>query len=77
MLKVVLGKGEGMETVRVRDLAQVLPKGGRTVVLLVGEEEVSFLPISISIRQQATKFYCIDIRTSLLTLLTPSSISNP
>ena len=37
------GGGEGGETVRVRDLAQVVPRGGRMVVVMVGEEEVGSL----------------------------------
>ena len=39
-LRVELRNGEAKETVRLRDLAQVLPRGGRTVVVLVGEGEV-------------------------------------
>ncbi|MCJ1302324.1 Heat shock protein ssb1, partial [Hypocenomyce scalaris] len=38
-LRVELRNGEAKETVRLRDLAQVLPRGGRTVVVLVGEGE--------------------------------------
>ncbi|SLM40144.1 Ribosome recycling factor domain [Lasallia pustulata] len=48
MLRVMLRKGEAAETVRLGDLAQVLPKGGRTVVVLVGEEE-HIKPISRTI----------------------------
>jgi len=51
-LKVQLKAGEGrqgekvkIETVDVGDLAQVVPKGGRSVVVLVGDEDVSpFFP---------------------------------
>lgn len=38
-LKVQLGK-ESHDSFRLRDLAQVVPKGGRLVTLLVAEEEV-------------------------------------
>lgn len=38
-LKVVLRK-DAKESFRLGDLAQVLPKGGRSIVLLVGEKEV-------------------------------------
>jgi hypothetical protein len=33
------------ETVKLGELAQVVPKGGRSVAIIVGEEEVSFLPL--------------------------------
>ena len=39
-LRVSLVKGS-RETVRLGDVAQVMPRGGRTVVVLVGEAEVS------------------------------------
>lgn len=38
-LRVSLGKG-GKEIVRLGELAQVVPKGGRTVTILASEEEV-------------------------------------
>lgn len=42
LLRVVLKKKDGdLEAVRLRELAQVLPRGGLKVVVLVGEEEVS------------------------------------
>lgn len=40
-LKVQLGK-ETPDMIRLRDLAQVVPKGGRLVAVLVAEEEVGF-----------------------------------
>ena len=40
-LKVQLGK-EAQSSVKLGDLAQVVPKGGRMVTLLAAEEEVSF-----------------------------------
>lgn len=39
-LKVSLSK-DGQDTARLGDLAQVVPKGGRMVTILVAEEEVS------------------------------------
>lgn len=39
-LKVQLSK-DSQETVKLRDLAQVVPKGGRMVTILVAEEEVN------------------------------------
>ena len=45
-LRVQLTKGS-KETVRLGDLAQVVPRGGRTVVIMVGETDVcyaAFLP---------------------------------
>lgn len=39
-LRVNLNK-EGKKTERLGDLAQVLPKGGRMVMVLVGEKDVS------------------------------------
>jgi ribosome recycling factor len=33
----------GKPTEKLRDLAQVLPKGGRTLMILVGEKDVSYL----------------------------------
>ena len=40
-LKVQLGKAGSKETVRLKDLAQVVPKG-RLLNVIVGEKEVSF-----------------------------------
>ena len=40
-LRVQLSK-DNKRTERLGDLAQVLPKGGRSVMILVGEKEVSF-----------------------------------
>jgi ribosome recycling factor len=40
-LRAVVDKGS-KETARVGDLAQVIPKGGRMLQVLVGEQEVSF-----------------------------------
>ena len=40
-LKVQLGK-ETPDMIRLRDLAQVVPKGGRLVAVLVAEEEVGY-----------------------------------
>lgn len=42
-LKVSLSK-DGQDTARLGDLAQVVPKGGRMVTILVAEEEVSYKP---------------------------------
>ena len=39
-LRVQLQKGVKESTVRLGDLAQVVPRGGRTVVVLVGEKDV-------------------------------------
>lgn len=39
-----LGK-DSKESFRLGDLAQVLPKGGRSVVVLVGEKDVCSFPI--------------------------------
>jgi len=40
-VRVARGKGaEGKESVRLGDLAQVVPRGGRTVVVMVGEADV-------------------------------------
>jgi ribosome recycling factor len=41
-LRVHLNK-EGKNTERLGDLAQVLPKGGRSLMILVGEKDVSSL----------------------------------
>jgi ribosome recycling factor len=41
-LKVQLSK-DGQDSVKLGDLAQVVPKGGRMVTVLATEEEVSFL----------------------------------
>jgi len=41
------GKGEGKESVRLGDLAQVMPRG-RNVVVMVGEADVCFLFIFLS-----------------------------
>jgi hypothetical protein len=41
-LKVQLSK-DGQDSVKLGDLAQVVPKGGRMVTVLAAEEEVSFL----------------------------------
>jgi ribosome recycling factor len=40
-LRVKLSK-DGKESFRLGDLAQVLPKGGRSVQLLVGEQDVGY-----------------------------------
>lgn len=40
-LKVHLGKGKDAEIVKLCDLAQVVPKGGRMVSILAAEEDVS------------------------------------
>lgn len=40
-LRVALGKGSATETVKLGDIAQVVPRGGRTVIVLVGEMDVS------------------------------------
>ena len=43
-LKVQIGTArDGKETVRLRDIAQVVPKG-RLLNVMVGEEDVSFFP---------------------------------
>jgi ribosome recycling factor len=42
-LKVQLSK-DSQESVKLRDLAQVVPKGGRLVTILVAEEEVNCAP---------------------------------
>jgi ribosome recycling factor len=42
-LKVLVGKGDGKETTRVKELAQVVPKG-RVLSVIVGEKEVRCLP---------------------------------
>jgi ribosome recycling factor len=48
-LRAVVDKAS-KETVRVGDLAQVIPKGGRMLQILVGEEEVSlFVPFPCSL----------------------------
>ncbi|MCJ1477557.1 hypothetical protein MMC13_006229 [Lambiella insularis] len=43
VLRVTLAKGS-KETVRLRDVAQVLPRGGRSVTVVVGEAEVRTTP---------------------------------
>ncbi|MCJ1415549.1 hypothetical protein MMC32_001881 [Xylographa parallela] len=49
-LRVSLVKGS-RETVKLADVAQVIPRGGRTVVVLVGEADVSPLPIPHAYRR--------------------------
>lgn len=39
-VNIPTGGGGSKETVRLGSLAQVIPKGGRAVTVLVGEEEV-------------------------------------
>lgn len=48
-VRVFLAK-EGKATERLGDLAQVLPKGGRSVMLLVGEKDVSYRSYRMSAR---------------------------
>ena len=43
-LRVQLSKG-GKDTVKLGELAQVVPKGGRMVTILAAEEDVSLLPL--------------------------------
>ena len=45
-LKVQLSK-DSHESIKLRDLAQVVPKGGRMVTILVAEEEVSFTVVTV------------------------------
>jgi ribosome recycling factor len=45
-LRVNLVKGSN-ETVRLGEVAQVVPKGGRSVVIIVGEEDASLFPFYI------------------------------
>jgi ribosome recycling factor len=44
-LRVNLVKGKN-ETVRLSEVAQVVPKGGRSVAIIVGEEDVRFFLLS-------------------------------
>lgn len=54
---MVLGKkgGKATEAVMLRDVAQVLPRGGRTVVVMVGEEEVSLI-LSLHLTSSETSY---------------------
>lgn len=44
------------ETVRLSEVAQVVPKGGRSVTVLVGDEEVGIL-FSVSMGTQLTQIH--------------------
>ena len=52
-----LRNGEAKETVRLGDLAQVLPRGGRTVVVLVGEGEVRLRIPALSLQSITLPYY--------------------
>jgi ribosome recycling factor len=54
-LRVQLVKGQ-KETVRLSEVAQVVPKGGRSMTVLVGDEEVGTL-FPVSIDTQLTQIY--------------------
>ena len=69
-LKVQLSK-DSHDTVKLGDLAQVVPKGGRMVTILAAEEEVSLIPSHSSI-QSFTR-----IIPRLIESTREYSISNP
>lgn len=52
-LRVNIVKGSN-KTVKLGEVAQVVPKGGRSVVIIVGEEEVSFF---IILKTNATPYH--------------------
>lgn len=74
-LRVNLVKGSN-ETVRLVEVAQVVPKGGRAVAIIVGEEDVSFSLIIFRLFYLKIIFYILISLRSFYTATQASQLSN-